>query len=69
MRSLEKFLDALASNSLIKNSQIFLDFLSIEKESDFNSKKKGYAKLKSPSKLNEIKSIDGTVNKFVNNNQ
>ena len=61
MRNLEKFMEGLALNPLIKTSAVFFDFLSIEKESDFIVRKKEYSKLKGPSKLTETKSIDGTV--------
>ena len=37
----------LASDPTIKNSQIFFDFLYIGAETDFNSKKKVYEKVKS----------------------
>ncbi len=62
MRFLEKFMESLSANPIIKNSQIFFDFLTTEKESDFINKKKEYTKLKSPGKLSEIKNIEGEVN-------
>jgi hypothetical protein len=61
MRFLEKFMESLTANTIIKNSQIFYDFLTIEKESDFNIKKKEYLKLKAPTKLSEMRSVDGEV--------
>jgi len=61
MRFLEKFLDALSSNPLIKNSKVFQDFLSIENENDFANFKKDMVKLKTPVKLNEFKSVSGEV--------
>ena len=61
MRNLEKFLNYLIKDPLIKNSQILYDFLSIEKEEDFNKKKKIYNKMKTPVELNDIKSIDGKI--------
>ena len=42
MRYLEKFLKWLAANPIIKCSQIFYDFLSIEKAEDLNKKKSEY---------------------------
>lgn len=57
-------MESLAANPIIKNSQVFYNFLSIEKESDFNSKKKEYAKIKAPTKLTEHKTIEGEVNNF-----
>jgi hypothetical protein len=61
MRFLEYFLEALSLNPFTKNSSIFYDFLSIEKESEWNHKKKEYGKLKAPIKLGEMKSLDGKV--------
>jgi len=62
MRFLERFLHALASNPLIKNSQVFQDFLSVQNENDFANLKKEYAKLKAPTKLSEFKTFNGEVN-------
>jgi hypothetical protein len=67
MRFLDKFMESLAANPTIKNSKVFYDFLSIENESDFNNKKKEYAKLKPPSKLSEIKTIEGEVKIMLKN--
>jgi hypothetical protein len=61
MRFLEKFLDALSSNPLVKNSKVFQDFLSLDNENDFSNLKKDYAKLKTPVKLSELKSLNGEV--------
>lgn len=44
MRTLEKFLNYLLLNPVIKYSQIFFDFISIENEADFNKKKKNMKK-------------------------
>ena len=40
MRNLERFLVYLAKDPLIKNSHIFFDFLTIEKDLDFEKRKK-----------------------------
>lgn len=61
MRFLEKFMDALVSNPIIKNSKILYEFLTIEEETDFMNKKKEYLKVKSPTKLSEMKSLDGEI--------
>ncbi len=61
MRFLEKFMESLTASVIIKNSQILYDFLTIEKETDFANKKKEYQKIKAPSKLSEMRSIDGEV--------
>ena len=67
MRYLEKFLNWLVSIPHIKNSQLFYDFLSIEKEADFNKKKSTYQKMKPPSNLKDFLSPNGKMNLGVNN--
>ena len=62
MRTLEKFLNYLLMNPIIKYSQLFFDFISIENEGDFNKKKKEYEKMKPPQNVNENQSIAGRVN-------
>ena len=62
MRYLQKFMDFLVANPLIKNSKLFFDFLCIEKESDFNKNKNTYAKIKPPINLKEFISPDGKMN-------
>ena len=46
---------------LMKNSEIFYNFISIEKEADFGKKKKEYNRLSSPILLNQIKSLIGEL--------
>ena len=62
MRTLEKFLNYLLMNPVIKYSQLFFDFISIENEGDFNKKKKEYEKMKPPQNLNDYQSFLGRVN-------
>ena len=62
MRFLERFLQALASHPLIKNSTVFQDFLSVQNENDFANLKKEYTKQKPPTKLSEFKTFNGEVN-------
>ena len=62
MRTLEKFLNYLLMNPVIKYSQLFYDFISIENEADFNKKKKEYDKMKPPQNINENQSLVGRVN-------
>ena len=59
MRNLEKFLYYLTKDPLIKSSQILFDFLSIDKEEEYNKRKKIYNKMRTPNEFSEIKSIDG----------
>ncbi len=59
MRNLEKFLNYLAKDPLIKSSQIFFDFLSIQNNEEYNKKKNIYNKMKTPNEFKDIKSING----------
>ena len=61
MRSIEKFFQGLFIHPLIKNSQILYDFLSIEKEVEFNKKKNQYSKLTGPTQVKEIKTMEGDI--------
>lgn len=67
MRSLEKFMQTLILDPMIKNSQILYDFLTIESEQEFNTKKAEYNKLHSPVYLNEIRSLTGEINLNISN--
>ena len=69
MRNLEAFLVYLAKDPLIKTSQIFYDFLTLENDSDFEKRKKIYNKLKTPIELKDIKTIDGRMKISVNPNK
>ena len=60
-RGLEKFMNYLAKDPIIKNSQIFFDFLYIGAETDFNSKKKVYEKVKTMTDVNEFRNKDSKV--------
>ena len=61
MRNLERFLVYLTKDPLVKNSQIFYDFLTIEKDSDFEKRKKIYNRLKTPIELKDIKTVSGKM--------
>ena len=65
-RNLEKFLNCLLDDPYIKYSQLLFDFLSIEKESEFNDKKKYYNKLSMPKKLTEYNSPTGKLEITIN---
>ena len=60
-RNLEKFLYYLSKDPLIKTSQIFFDFLSIDNEEEYNKRKKIYNKMRTPNDFSEIKSLDGKL--------
>ena len=59
IRNLERFLNYLVKDPLIKTSQILFDFLSIENEEEFNKRKKIYNKMRTPTDFSEIKSLNG----------
>ena len=61
MRTLEKFLNYLLLNPVIKYSQIFFDFISIENENDFSKKKKEYEKMKPPQNVNDNQTLNGRI--------
>ena len=61
MRNLERFLNYLAKDPIIKTSQIFFDFLTIDKEEEYNIRKKLYNKMKNPTDFSEIKSLEGKI--------
>ena len=61
MRNYERFLVYLAKDPLVKNSQIFFDFLTIENDQDFEKRKKIYNRLKTPVELKDIKTMDGKM--------
>ncbi len=66
-RSLEKFIQSLVDNDLIKHSPILFDFLSIEDKSQFYSRQTYYSKGKIPKSLNKLYSLDGNIEiKFKN---
>ena len=66
MRNLEKFLNALMDDPVIKSSQIIFDFLSIEEDNKFNEKKKFYNNFKSPLYLRDYKSPNGKLDITLN---
>ena len=67
MRYLEKFLNWLVANPVIKNSKLFYDFLSIEREADFNKSKNTYQKMKPESNIKEFYSANGIMTLGVKN--
>ena len=60
-RSIERFMRGILFHPLMKNSEIFYNFISIEKEADFDKKKKKYNRLSSPILLNQVKSLIGEL--------
>ena len=64
MAGLERFINYVIKNELVKNSLILYDFLTIEKREIFSNKKKIYEKIKipSPNEITQKKSISGEQN-------
>ena len=67
-RLLQKFMEGILVHPLMRDSQIFYDFISINNEEEFENKKKNYEKmLISPIAARDMKSIDGQVRISVSN--
>ena len=66
MRTLEKFLNYALKNPILKSSQILYDFISIEKDADFQKKKKEYEKIKSSTNINDFQMPNGSANLQLN---
>ena len=62
MRTLEKFLNYTLKNPVLKSSQILYDFISIEKDADFQKKKKEYEKIKPSTNINDFQMPNGSAN-------
>jgi uncharacterized protein YoxC len=65
-RSLGKFINGIAIHPLLKNSQIFFDFLTVKNEEDFYNKKIEYNKIQSPHYINDYKTESGEINISLN---
>ena len=63
MRTLEKFLNLLLTDPIIRNDEILYEFLKIE---NFNDIKRKYEKVKIPIKLNEYFSLNGKLDLSIN---
>lgn len=65
-RSIEKFMKGILIHPILKNSQIFFDFISIDNEQDFEKRKKIFNKINPPNKLVQVKSINGELDVTLN---
>ena len=61
-RKFEKFLNHLINHPILKNLNVVYDFLSIEKDDEFQKKKKNYESKKSSTNVNEFITLNGTAN-------
>jgi hypothetical protein len=66
MRTIEKFLQEIVLHPLLRNCQIFYDFISIRDDKDFNLKKQAYSKIVAPTKVEEFKTLNGEINISIN---
>ena len=66
MRYLEKFFKWIIVNPILKNSKIFYDFISVEKDEDFAKKKSEYQKMNKPLNLIEFQCVNKKMNLIVN---
>lgn len=65
-RTFEKFLSYLVIHPVLKNLKVVYEFLSIEKDSDFQKMKKTYEKSKLPAKVSDFVTMEGTANIEIN---
>ena len=57
VRVLQKFISEILAHPLLRNSQIFYDFISIKDKNEFSNKKYIYNSLSIPTKIEEMKSL------------
>ena len=62
IRVLQKFISEILHHPLLRNSQIFYDFISIKDKNEFTNKKYIYNSLSIPTKIEEMKSLSGEIN-------
>ena len=65
-RLLQKFMEGILVHPLMRNSEIFYDFISCDNEEEIEKKKKNFEKLKIPESISEMKTIEGQVRITVN---
>jgi hypothetical protein len=58
---IEKFLNDISIHPLLRNSQIFYDFISIQNEKDFIKQKNIYEKAETPSSIKTNKTLNGEI--------
>ena len=61
IRNLEKFMNYLILDPIIKNSQILYDFLCVEDQSEFQKKQKEYENLTPSNDIQNYQSINGKI--------
>jgi len=66
IRTLERFINEILVHPLLRNSQIFYDFITMIDDKDFLRKKEEYGKINIPKKAEDIKTLSGEINISVN---
>ena len=66
IRTLERFINEILVHPLLRNSQIFYDFITMIDDKDFLRKKEEYSKINIPKKAEDIKTLSGEINISVN---
>ncbi|MCQ2820670.1 MAG: hypothetical protein MJ252_25675 [archaeon] len=61
MRGLERFMNGLAVDPLMRDSPVLCDFLTIENEPDWNSRKNVINRMKVPDKITDTLSLTGDI--------
>ena len=69
MRDLEKFLNYLLKDPIIRNSKILFDFLFIENEEEFHKVKKVYDKMKTANEIKDFRAPNGKIRVNVTSNK
>lgn len=62
IRTLNKFMEEISRHPLLRNSQMFYDFISMKDDQDFTRKKDEYSKIIVPTKAEDIKTLTGEIN-------
>ena len=62
IRTLNKFMEEISRHPLLRNSQMFYDFISMKDDQDFTRKKDEYSKIILPTKAEDIKTLTGEIN-------
>ena len=62
IRFIEKFMEGIFINPLVKNSELLNIFLSVENKSDFKKQTKKYENMKEITSVKKMKTLDGLIN-------
>ena len=65
-RKFERFLNYLINDPILKHLKVVYDFLSIEKDDDFQKLKKSYDKMKISTNIKDFITLDGNANIEIN---